>query len=110
MKTRFEVSGSSGVVYVVETVADGREVTITCDCDAGRNGMACRHRLAVLSGDASAIVSSNKRELANVTALLPGTKLLAQLSKVAQAEEAADDAKRELSKAKKELSRLMDGR
>ncbi len=52
-----------------------------CDCPAGVYGNFCQHRLKLLRGDGSEIVSDNANQLEKVLKKLPGTRLDAALSK-----------------------------
>lgn len=46
-----------------------------CDCPAGKYGNFCQHRIKLLRGDGSEIVSDNLDDLEKVVSKLPGTRL-----------------------------------
>jgi len=52
-----------------------------CDCQAAMYGNFCQHRLKLLRGDGSEIVSSNVNQLESALKSLPGTRLDAALSR-----------------------------
>ncbi len=51
-----------------------------CDCPAGVYGNFCQHRLKLLRGNGSEIVSDNENQLEEVVKNLPGTRLDAALN------------------------------
>ena len=105
----FEIAGSAGVVYEVRVLrAEGR-LNLSCSCDAGRNGMACKHRIALLSGDAAAVISNNAAAASSIVTWLPDTPLAQAIAALADAEATAEVAKRAVTKAKKSLGRVMAG-
>ena len=55
-------------------------VNAECACPAGVYGNFCQHRLKLLRGDGSEIVSDNENQLEEVVKNLPGTRLDAALN------------------------------
>ena len=55
-----EVRGSEGDIYQVSFAKDAIGVNVQCSCKAGKMGQFCRHRLALLAGDRSAMVNPAK--------------------------------------------------
>ena len=53
-----EVTGSEGDIYRVSFTRGENGVRVQCTCKAGVNGQFCRHRLALLAGDRSAMVDA----------------------------------------------------
>ena len=104
---RFAVAGSTGAVYEIVAVRDGGTIRLGCTCDAGANGQACKHRLALIEGDTSAIISANAHEAALLPSWLAGTPLDAAFRRLAEAEAALAAAKRTVTSAKKALGRTM---
>lgn len=105
---RFEVAGSTGVVYEVTAQRDAAGVRIGCTCEAANNKQACRHRSALLAGDGAAMISGHDG-LTVLTGWLPGTALDRAIRMVAEAEGEAEMAKRKLAGARKALGRSMLG-
>lgn len=69
----FQVAGSGAEPYTVTLAREGQNLTAKCTCMAGKKGMMCKHRLALLSGDSSGVVSSNAAEVAHVAGWLIGS-------------------------------------
>lgn len=55
--TTFEVLGSEGDVYRITFVQASGGVRVSCTCRAGMSGLFCKHRLALMAGDRSRMVS-----------------------------------------------------
>lgn len=53
-----EVRGSEGDVYRVSFLRGDGGVKVQCTCRAGLMGQFCRHRLALLAGDRSAMLDN----------------------------------------------------
>lgn len=49
------INGSTGTPYVVTFLRIGSSLKTTCSCSAGKNRKHCKHRLALFSGDLSAV-------------------------------------------------------
>lgn len=110
MEIQFHVQGSSADPYLVTFIKDGGGLLATCTCAAGEVGQSCKHRLAILNGDASAVVSENRADAEIVTDWIPGTPLALALEALATAERQLEEAKRGVSVAKKRLSNTLIGR
>lgn len=102
----FSVQGSADTPYQVRFILADGQLYSTCTCAAGEQGQACKHRLALLDGDISAVVAGAD-DVVPLTGLLPGTKLEAAIQAVAAAEADLARAKKASSAAKKLLSRVM---
>lgn len=59
----FKVQGSQPEPYTVTFRKEGRNITATCTCQAGRNKMYCKHRLNLLVGDVTNLVSDNLQDV-----------------------------------------------
>jgi hypothetical protein len=70
---------------------------------------SCKHRLRILEGKPEGIVSDNIADVEIVCSWIPGSEIEAALAALAAAERKADEAKREVSRAKKALSRVLEG-
>lgn len=106
-KLEFKVTGSRGNIYTVEFTRDGSNLNAICDCEAGQNGIYCKHRFALMDGDCEDIVSDNEDDLDVLREMLAGTDVEAAYKIVLQAEQEYETAKRSLSAAKKALARAM---
>lgn len=105
---KFQVRGSSKTPYEIFFIKDGNSLTAVCDCPAGTYGNFCKHRIAILDGDASAVISDNSSAVATVVGWLQGTDVEAALAELRAAEAGDDAEKRALSAAKRKLARAMN--
>jgi hypothetical protein len=70
-------------------------------------GQYCKHRLGVLGGDSSGIVSGNAQEVSTVVSWLAGSDVEKTLRSLAEAEVELDAAKKRVAAAKKAMARAM---
>ena len=106
---KFKVAGSSGSSYEVHFVHEDDELYAFCTCKAGDSGQYCKHRFAILNGDASSVLSDNQEHVATVASWLPGSPLAKAIQEMQIAEDAVVKAKAEWSKTKKAVARAMRG-
>ena len=106
---RFHVRGSSGQ-YEVTFTKEGDQVMTSCTCQAGEHGLHCKHRIAIIMGDSSNILSENESQVETIKEMIKGTILEKALVQFEQARKACDLAQTQLSKAKKALAKAMNGR
>ncbi len=104
----FEVRGSSAEPYDVTFIKDGDSLTALCSCPAGQYGNFCKHRIAILDGNASAIVSDNAEQVATVLEWLQGSDVAKALAEFRAIEKSKDDPKSALVAAKRKLARAMN--
>jgi uncharacterized Zn finger protein len=109
MEISFRVSGSAPDPYEVTFLRTKGQVAAFCTCPAGESGQYCKHRLAIMEGNAAAIVSQNHGDVETVRTWLVGTELETALSDFRQAESVYDSAKVALGIAKKDLAMKMRG-
>jgi hypothetical protein len=107
MKATFRVQGSEAEPYEVVFHKEGTNLQAYCNCKAGENGLYCKHRFAILSGDASRVVSANAGEVTVVAGWLKGSDVEAALGTVFEMEREMEAAKRRLSAAKKAVAIAM---
>ena len=104
----FNVKGSSPKPYEVVIIKDGDSLTAICSCPAGQHSNFCKHRIALLDGDAGAVVSDNADSVATVVEWLVGTDVEAALIALREIESSASVDKTALSAAKRTLARAMN--
>lgn len=104
----FLVKGSSADPYEVTFIRDGTSLTAICTCPAGTYGNFCKHRIAILDGNAKSVVSDNADKVPTVVHWLSGTDVEAALSELREAEKVADPEKKALNDAKRKLARAMN--
>ena len=76
-----------------------------CTCPAGENGQYCKHRFNILGGITQGIVNDNEHEVEIVTDWLIGSDVEIALNEFVNAEYQFENAKRDLSAAKKRLAK-----
>jgi hypothetical protein len=106
----FQVHGTSGEIYLVEAERIGTFLRMTCSCQAADYGIHCHHRLELLAGDASAVVSGNAADVSTLVDMLAGSTLEAALADLHKAEAIQQAAKRERDKRMKAVDRLFAAR
>jgi len=104
MTLTFLVQGSAPEPYEVAFTITGGSITATCSCPAGKNGQYCKHRVSILQGSRSGIVSGNGEAVQTVLAALPGTAIEAALADFQNAARELERAKSADATAKKALA------
>lgn len=101
-------SSSSSSEYIVSVWIEGEQVLCICDCPAGKFGKLCKHKVAILSGDESALSQrSQSDQLKFLCGQVTQRALGKCLLELDAAEKGLDQAKRHLDKVKKELERMI---
>lgn len=72
-RIEFLVQGSAAEPYRVSFWRVGDNVKSTCTCQAGKNGLACKHRLSLLDGDVTHLVSSSPDSFQKLQRMLEGS-------------------------------------
>jgi hypothetical protein len=103
----FTVLGSKGDPYKIIFEIEGDRANAYCSCQAGQSGQYCKHRITILSGDLTYIVSENAAEASQLHDLLQGTDLMDSFDSFLKAEALAEEAKENLDSAKRDLARAM---
>jgi uncharacterized Zn finger protein len=106
---QFHVQGSSADPYLVTFVRERDSLAAFCTCAAGSIGQYCKHRLALLTGDTSAVVSGNQADEETIRQWLKGSPLEAALEAVNAAERQLAEAKLLVTAAKKRLTEAFRG-
>ena len=104
----FLIKGSASKPYEVTFIKDDVSLTALCDCPAGQFGNACKHRIAILDGDAAAISSDNADQAPKIIEWLVGTDVEAALAEMRQAEKDPDKTKADVAALKKKLAKAMN--
>lgn len=106
-KLEFFVSGSRGDVYTVKFERDGSNLNAFCTCEAGQNGIYCKHRFALMNGEFNSILSDNINDLPKLKLMIEGTDVEEAFLEVLKLEKLAESIKADLQKAKKRLAKVM---
>ena len=107
MRLEFQVKGNTATPYRVVFDREGDAVYATCSCAAGEMSQACKHRIALLDGGPSALISANADDVAVLRAMMAGTALQSSYGKLLAAQADVEAAKRRLNGAKYAFSRVM---
>jgi hypothetical protein len=105
----FAVQGSSPEPYCVTFQRDQSELRAFCSCQAGQNGIYCKHRIGLLRGVVDGLVGGNIDELILLANWLPDSQLGFALRQFDAAEFALEQAKDHLASTKKAVSSAMRG-
>lgn len=97
----FLVQGSEVIPYTVTFSLNGNKITATCSCRAGIMGQLCKHRLSILSGDSTSIVSGNHAQVSLVSSYLVGTETETFMNSVKQLEQDKKSIDDKIKKLKK---------
>ena len=103
----FLVSGSGPKPYQVEFVKDDAGLKAYCNCLAGTHGSYCKHRINILVGDSSGIVSDVDKKFDLISEWLYGTALETALEEFFSAQKEKPQDRERVVKAKKSISKFM---
>ena len=81
-RIEFLVQGSASEPYRVSFWRVGDNVKSSCTCQAGKNGLACKHRLSLLDGEVTNLVSSSSDGFPRLQRMLEGSDVGAALRAV----------------------------
>ena len=102
------VKGSSADPYKLIFIKDGDSLTALCDCPAGSFGNVCKHRVAVLDGDAGAVLEEDTAKVATVVEWLAGTDVEKALAEMRAADADTEASKSDRVALKRVLARAMN--
>ncbi len=103
----FLVKGSEPVPYIVKFSKIGGKLKATCSCRAGIMGQLCKHRLSILAGDSTSIVSDNRNDVSNIQNFLIGTDTEALLDSIKQIEDEKKIIEDKLKQYKKKVAKSL---
>ena len=106
-RVEFIVEGSKGDEYQVVFELYDRNINAYCTCQAGQNGLYCKHRFAMMDGDVTTLLSDNVGDVIKLKGMLAGSDVEAAYQKVLNAQKIHDVSKWQLTEAKKALARAM---
>jgi hypothetical protein len=106
----FEVLGSNGAIYELSFVTRDGVTAFLCSCEAGRCGIHCKHRINLVEGDTSAVLSENPRDIALLVHAIGDTPIGVALETLRLAERQQETAKKKVTAAKKTLAAALMGK
>jgi hypothetical protein len=112
MEYIFEIAGSDSTHSVILSDNSG-VIRLSCDCTAAENKVMCKHRIAIIKGDSTTVVSKNHQDIAAAVEVLKQCGIyeawLAVKEEEKNAEKEIKEAKNRVAKKKKALVKLTDG-
>lgn len=101
-------SNNDGYTITLNRTKDSL-LTMLCDCKAGQNGLVCKHRIAVVSGNQSILVDAQRDNDAweECQHLLGQSALPGLVAELAAKELALDVLKRDLANSKKKIGNYL---
>lgn len=109
-KLEFIVRSSPGDgAYRLTANRIGLGIRFMCSCPAAENGTHCKHRLALLIGDLTSLVSEDSNNVEELIKMVSCTSLANAILELTRLENEFEKAKQKLSKHKKIIARLMYG-
>lgn len=103
----FEILGDLGTKHKVVAKRTGDNLTIICDCENGKRGDLCRHRMALLHGDANGLASDNLADVLSLGDFIIGTDVEGLMIQFARTEALLETVKHDLDKLRVKLAEAM---
>jgi hypothetical protein len=104
---RFSILGSTGNVYEIAASRQGPRFTMNCTCEAAVNGLHCRHRMALLDGECTDLVSGNQEDVEKLKILFEGTDAQRYYRELVQLEAELEALKKQVKNHKHAFARAM---
>ena len=90
--------------YSVLCTEDSGWIRMHCGCTAGEFGKACKHKDALMRGDASVLLDSGElAALETLQSLIPSSQLPLLLERISEVETRLNEAKQALRQARSQL-------
>lgn len=102
-------SASTGEVYVLEAAKTAASARLSCSCQAGQNGMFCKHRGFLFSGQLDQLLDATPEKVKEFAELFAGHQCFERFAEIAALEDEASQIKKRLAKAKKALATSLFG-
>ncbi len=106
---RFSVTGSTGNDYEINALREGDRFVMTCNCEAGIFGTHCKHRIALLDGDYSALRSENTNDIDHLRAMFQGTEAENYYHALVELESQRNSLAKKIKDAKRAFARSING-
>ena len=96
----FLIQGNATEPFQVRFLREADRLTATCTCNAGLLGKLCKHRLGLLRGDLTGLVSGNQEQVPRIPDLFKGSDGEVPTKGLLEAEAALDHAQANFTLAK----------
>lgn len=106
---KFVVRGSQGNEYQITLKKADNALVLNCTCAAALSGTWCKHRLALLAGDISALLSDNTQDMDSFKSLISGSIIEKRFTDICALEREKEAVDAKLKAAKKAIGREMNG-
>ena len=103
----FIVQGSATDPYYVQFKKNGTNLAALCTCPAGIFGQYCKHRIRIMLGDSTGIISDNLTDVSEIQKWVCGSDIEKALVQLREAEQQLEEAKKKVVLSKKRLARLL---
>jgi hypothetical protein len=103
----FLVQGSDSEPYRVIFSKNAANLRATCTCRAGEVGQYCKHRIRIIDGDSTGIVSDNMSAVPEIKIWAIGSDVERAILELRDAEQQLEEAKRRVASYKKKLARTL---
>lgn len=105
---KFKIQGSSPEPYKVEFIKIQQSTfSAFCTCKAGQSGQNCKHRMQILKGDTSQLISDNIDDVKIIQSWVPNSDIEVLLNEISTLETKSQELKNALRIAKKSLSKAL---
>lgn len=104
---RFSILGSTGNVYEITASRQGSRFTMTCTCEGAVKGLHCRHRMALLDGECTDLVSGNQKDVEELNILFEGTDAQRYYRELVQLEAQLEALKKQIKNRKHAFARAL---
>ena len=104
----FEIQGSEIDPYTVRIVErDKGNVSAYCSCQAGQNGLHCKHRLGLLSGNPVGLVGNRNIDVETVLSWVRGSDIETIIVQLQESEKQMENLKTQIAKLKRSFAKAM---
>ena len=109
MKISIKAKSSSGDPYTVDFLIDDNNMSVHCNCQAGKFAQLCKHKSELIAGNQSRLFDESEiaklKELKSVVS--KALELGRVASEIAESEKVVRDEQAKVKKIKKEFARKL---
>ncbi|MDE1901492.1 MAG: SWIM zinc finger family protein [Alphaproteobacteria bacterium] len=110
MKIEFSIQGREPKPYLVIFERKGNHLNAMCSCPAGKNGQYCKHRLGLLAGDVTNLVSNNASDVSKLPDMLKDSDVQTAMEHLQQAENEYDVTRKMMDEKLRPFKEEVDNR